>query len=233
MSKKPYIYTGQENLESLKDAKNYNNYLISLVKKEIQTGPNNTPKILDFGAGIGTYADTLKSMGMAVDCIEPDANQAKILEQKGYKVFSDISLAKEKYDVIYAFNVLEHIKDDKKIMQQLARALAKNGRLIIYVPAFQILFTELDRIVEHFRRYRLQDLRRLALQSDLMINQLFYADPLGFFAALAYRLLRGSGQLKPSSVKIYDTALFPLSRLLQLLTFKLFGKNAVLIAQKP
>ncbi len=109
--KSEFEYTGRDNLESMTEAKRYNKYLIDLVERGMsQTGKKN-PKILDFGAGSGTYADMLKERGVTVDCLEPDAILGKTLREKGYKVIKDIGdLKTGTYDVIYALNVLEHIE---------------------------------------------------------------------------------------------------------------------------
>ena len=69
------------------------------------------------------------------------------------KVFNDINKTKDQYDFIYSSNVLEHIYDDVKSLKQLESKLTKNGTLVLYLPAFQILYSDLDRSVGHFRRY--------------------------------------------------------------------------------
>lgn len=232
MSKKGFEYTGQETLEVLKDAKKYNDFLVNITIKTLRLSKSKKQKILDFGAGIGTYTDLLRDKNYTADCLEPDARQAKILKQKGYKVYTDIKKIEGKYDVIFAFNVFEHIEDDVKVLQELTEVLSNNGKIIIYVPAFQILFSRLDEQVGHYRRYRIRDLKRLAEASGLKINQLQYCDPIGFGAALAYKALGGDGNLSTRSIKLYDRLLFPLSRAFQPITAKLVGKNGLLIVTK-
>lgn len=231
MSKKSFVYTGRENLEAMAEAKNYNQFLINFIKKNTK---NTTSKILDFGAGSGTYADMLGKEGIKVDCLEPDAVLQKELSRKSYKVLSDVKdLKPATYDIIYALNVLEHIEDDESIVVALTNALKKGGKLIIYVPAFQVLFTSMDEKVGHHRRYRTDRLASHANKASLKVSELYYCDPLGFCAALAFKYIGSKdGVISSRSVKIYDTFIFPISRLMQPLLKRFVGKNVVLIAQK-
>lgn len=226
---KIFNYTGCDNLEVMAGARNYNAYLLSLVGT-----PKKSHKILDFGAGSGTYADELKSTSAQVDCVEPDATLTKILKKKGYKVFGDAKDLTAKYDTIYTFNVFEHIKDDKKSARALVEQLKPGGTLVIYVPAFQVLFSSMDTKVGHYRRYRKSMLKELLSDQGVTITKLQYCDPIGFFAALAFRFVGNSnGDLSPGSIKFYDRFIFPVSRFVEPLTKHFFGKNAVIVVRKP
>lgn len=230
---KPFVYSGCDNLEVMADAKNYNKFLISIITKEIaKFGAK--PKVLDFGAGSGTYADMVKDKGIALDCLEPDKILAKILHKKGYTVFDYADKLKpNSYDVIYAFNVLEHIEDDFAVFTQLSKALKKNGVIVIYVPAFKSIWSPMDNLVGHYRRYRKDRLHKMAKDNKLKIVKLRYVDPLGYGAALAYKATKPkAGTISPLSLKIYDRAIFPFSRLIEPATRPIVGKNVVLVAKK-
>ena len=231
MSKKTFVYTGCENLEAMLEAVNYNKFLIKIIMDQV--GSKKSKKILDFGAGSGTYANMLKEQGITPDCLEPDKVLQAKLKDDGFKVLkSSAELKPNTYDVIYALNVFEHIEDDFAEMAKLRKALKKGGRLIIYVPAYQMLFSSMDKLVGHYRRYRTKRLRQLAESVGLNIKSLSYYEPIGFFASLVYRFTGGSGTLTPRSVRIYDTYAFPLSKVFHPLSKKLIGKNAVLVAEK-
>jgi predicted SAM-dependent methyltransferase len=55
--------------------------------------------------------------------------------------------------MIYSSNVLEHIEDDSRALNEMFAKLQINGKLAIYVPAFMFLFSDLDIKAGHFRRY--------------------------------------------------------------------------------
>jgi SAM-dependent methyltransferase len=216
----------------MESAVNYNRYQYDFIWKEIGKIDKNIKKVLDFGAGIGTYADMFKNSGITIDCVEPDPNQAEILKQKGYRVYKNVKEVKAKYDVVYSLNVLEHIKDDGEALTGIKSCLSSKGVIVIYVPALMILFTKLDVLVEHFRRYRIKDMRLLAQKNNLKLKSAQYCDPVGFTAALTYRVIGGSGNLKPRSINIFDKYLFPIGVSLEPLTKRLFGKNILAVFSK-
>ncbi len=232
-----FAYTGGENLEALKQAKKYNHYQKKFILSHIEkiNKPKEKLVVLDFGAGIGTFAELLRDEGIEVECLEIDQEQADLLRGNGFTVYTDMSQIKKKYDLVYSLNVFEHIEDDESAIRQLKTVVASHGYILVYVPAFKLLFTKLDEVVGHFRRYRKHDARRLAEKAGLQLEQVTYREPIGFFSALAYRLAKGDGMLKLSSIKMYDSYIFPMSRTVEPLTKKFFGKNllAVYRHQEP
>lgn len=233
LKKKNFKYTGGENLEAMTEAKNYNDYLISIIKSVIRNINRKKLKVLDFGAGSGTYADMLKKCDAEIDCLEPDLLLQKKLKKKGFRVYNDIAELKQNtYDVIYSLNVFEHIEKDVVIIQILKNTLKKRGRIIIYVPAFQILYSAMDKRVGHYRRYKKNRLAVMADAAGLEIETLKYCDPLGFGVALLYKLIGNKdGVLSTKSVKFYDRFVFPASKLIEPVTSRFVGKNALLIAK--
>lgn len=231
MSKDNFAYTGCENLEAMQEAAKYNDFLLGLVTRRIRPGKD--ARVLDFGAGSGTYAKMLKKQGVTPDCLEPDRTLQAKLKNSGFNVLKGAhELESEAYDVIYALNVFEHIEDDFAEMENLYKALKKGGSLIIYVPAYKLLFSSMDEQVGHLRRYRRGRLKRLARSVDLEIKELYYYDPIGFLAALAYRFVGKDGVLTPTSVRLYDKYVFTLSKALHPISKRLIGKNAVVVAEK-
>ena len=60
---------------------------------------------------------------------------------------------KKNFDTIIYFHVLEHIKDHRNELKEAMKRLNKNGKLIILVPAHQKMYSNLDKVVGHYRRY--------------------------------------------------------------------------------
>jgi SAM-dependent methyltransferase len=65
---------------------------------------------------------------------------------------------REEFDAIGAFDVLEHIDDDERVMREAHDALRANGLLIVTVPQYQWMWSNLDEIVHHKRRYSRREL---------------------------------------------------------------------------
>lgn len=222
-------YPGTANLEVMEEAVRYNRFLLDLVLPRAHG-----KRVLDFGAGTGTFAAQLAAQGVDVHCVEPDAQLRAALERRHLAAIPRTEdLPSESVDMAYSFNVLEHIEDHASALAELRRVLRPAGQLVLYVPAFMILYSAMDRRVGHLRRYRKVPLVRLAEQAGLVVDDVRYADSLGFVAALALRALGpASGDLDPRAVRFYDRWVFPLSRLLDLGLGPVMGKNLILHAHR-
>ena len=118
-------------------------------------------------------------------------------------------------------------------MDQLGALLARDGRLVVYVPAHRFLFSAMDVKVGHVQRYRRKQLEDIMRNAGLEIVHSSYCDPLGFFATLVYKWFgRRDGSINDTALRIYDRMVFPLSRLTQVLTGRLFGKNVLVVASR-
>ncbi|MCG6890839.1 MAG: class I SAM-dependent methyltransferase [Gammaproteobacteria bacterium] len=230
-SDEQFEYTGSDNLEVMLEAENYNRFLTDQVLANRVGGG----ALLDFGAGIGTFAEMVQARGVQVHCLEPDGTQGNLLRAKGFETFaSSDDIAAESYDYIYSLNVFEHIEDDGPAARDAYRLLKPGGCLFIYVPAFQLLFGSMDRKVGHFRRYRRLGLLQLVRNAGFEAERCAYADCIGFFATLAYNLKPGDdGGINPATIKLYDRVLFPVSRVIDRLTSSFIGKNVFVRAIKP
>ena len=110
--------------------------------------------ILDFGSGSGVNINMLSKYGH-VTIYEPHLFTRNYLRRKfNSKKYSVIKkYTKKKFDLILLADVLEHIKNDKKIIRSLSKNLKKNGFILITVPTYKILFSKKDLILGHYRRY--------------------------------------------------------------------------------
>lgn len=226
-----FEYTGSDNLEVMLEAENYNKFLTD----QVLANRAGSGALLDFGAGIGTFAEMVQARGVEVHCLEPDGTQASMLRAKGFETFaSSDDIAAESYDYIYSLNVFEHIEDDGAAARDAYRLLKPGGCLFIYVPAFQLLFGSMDRKVGHFRRYRRPGLLELVQNAGFETERCAYVDCIGFFATLVYNLKPGDdGGINTAAIKIYDRILFPASRVIDRLTSSFIGKNVFVKAIKP
>jgi len=66
----------------------------------------------------------------------------------------------EEFDVIGAFDVLEHVREDEEVLRQMFRAAKKGGGILLTVPQHPFLWSRADEHGGHFRRYRLSGLRK-------------------------------------------------------------------------
>jgi SAM-dependent methyltransferase len=101
----------------------------------------------------------------------------------------------EVFDVVSAFDVVEHCEDDAMAVEELARVLAPGGRMLLSVPAYQWAWSDHDVQAGHHRRYTRRRLRRLVEGAGMTVVRSTHAFgavfPL-FVAERARRRMRGS-----------------------------------------
>lgn len=223
-------YTGVDNLEVMQEAVNYNRYLLDTVRRYAPAAG----KVLDFGAGSGQFAGPLAELGMDITALEPDQQLQHRLRAKGLRAVGSIQdLPDGAFDYIYTLNVLEHIEDDVAALRSLHAKLTARGKLLIYVPAFPVLYTSMDAKVGHVRRYTRGTLTSRVAAAGFHIERIAYADSIGFFATLLFKALGDEhGNVSVGALKFYDRLVFPISRALDRLAQRWFGKNLLLACTK-
>lgn len=217
-------------LKSEEFLKNYHHFIVD---KFVKYSPSSSDaKVLDFGAGIGTLAEIFfNAVGLKPECVEIDPDQRKIIEQRGYKSHAGLDQINEKYDFIFSSNVLEHIEDDMSSLAAIRSKLRMSGTLVIFVPAFEIIWSAMDDRMGHYRRYSKKMVLEKLVQSGYTVKDIRYCDSFGFILSLLFKYV-GSKSGEPSSVslRIFDSFLLPISKVVDVLVFGKFGKNLIAVA---
>jgi SAM-dependent methyltransferase len=224
-------YTGSDNLDIMRLAKNYNSFLMSLISKYAPRSGT----LIDFGAGSGTYASMIPTEQRSLICVEPDAHLRKRLEDKRLETRKDITeLPDKSADFVYTFNVLEHIEDDLESFHQIYRIMKKGSLCLVYVPAMPFLYSSMDEKVCHFRRYTRKEMAQKSQEAGFEIISNKYTDSLGVPATLAYKLFGSKdGDISLKGLVAYDRFAFPVSLLLDKFTHLFAGKNVCAVLRKP
>ena len=76
----------------------------------------------------------------------------------------------DRYDVVAAFDVIEHIEQDETVLRNLARAIRPGGSLVLTVPQHRWLWSQVDEYACHVRRYSREELVNKVQQSGLQVS---------------------------------------------------------------
>lgn len=78
------------------------------------------------------------------------------------------------FDLIFLFDVLEHVRDEDPFIEALQYHLTPTGRLVVNVPAFQSFWSRYDEAVGHFRRYNIAALADVARRNRMRVDAWTY-----------------------------------------------------------
>lgn len=180
--------------------------------------------VLEIGSGIGNLSRLIARDASSVVLSDMEPHYLEALQQS----FADdpritVSpynldaspppvIAERRYDAIVAVNVVEHIRDDRALVDRLAGLLKPGGRLVVYVPACPFAYGTLDRALGHYRRYTPDSLAALLTSAGLETPRPTYMNFLGLIGwTFNGRLLRRQ-TLSQAQIAVFER-LMPVLRL--------------------
>jgi SAM-dependent methyltransferase len=229
-------YVGKE-LDLFARATNWKRYWASEIR------PYVGGDVLEVGAGIGVNTGFLRSSrSRSWTCLEPDPELANRMKnsfatnptladcQVRVSTISKLGID-EGFDTILYVDVLEHIERDDQELEEAARSLRVNGRIIVLSPAHQFLYSPFDKAIGHFRRYDKHSLSSLSPAGCALVR-LMYLDSVGLLASISNRLLLRQAMPTIKQIMFWDRLLVPPSCYLDRLTFHKIGKTIVAVWEK-
>ncbi len=197
----------------------------------------------EIGAGIGTIAERTLPLVDSLDLIEPSATrigrlQDKFAAHENVRLFPQTfegwlkDVKEAAYDSIMMVNVLEHIEDDATTLNEICKRLKPGGKFLIFVPALPMLYSPLDKLAGHYRRYTRPGLTEILNGAAFHVHDIRYMDILGFFPWWLLNVVLGKTEFVESAIQLYDFLGVPLTKLAESLIKPPFGKNLIAVAEK-
>ena len=153
------------------------------------------PRLLDLGCGTGGASLVLHRYGEAVAFdrvhgafqLAPDRPYAHRVVGAADR---PLPFADASFDGAVALDVLEHLDDDSDAVAELGRVVRPGGHLVVFVPAFQLLWGYNDEYSHHRRRYTKSQLVDVVTSGPFSIREEGYFNAALFVPTLAARLLQ-------------------------------------------
>jgi SAM-dependent methyltransferase len=129
-------------------------------------------RILEAGCGVGGNIEMLRQFG-EVEAMEPDAPSRDYVQGRWGIIPSfgmlpsDVPYPAGRFDAVCAFDVVEHVEDDQGSVRALASLVAKDGYLVVTVPAYRWMWSRHDEAHHHKRRYAKAEVEALVRQAGL------------------------------------------------------------------
>ena len=133
--------------------------------------------VLDVGAGDGWFAGELAddvSASCRITCWDVNYSDADlhVPAHLGGRIMRTTEPPEGTFDLILLLDVIEHIaKDEQFLRDEITPRMHARSRLVVSVPAYQALFGDHDRMLEHRRRYRPAVLRATVGRHLRIIDQ--------------------------------------------------------------
>lgn len=215
-------------LESISVAENYNKYVADLFFSNI----DKTENILDFGAGYGLITEKFKKKGYKISAVEINKTALEKLNDKNIDSYNLIEKVPKSINCIISLNVLEHIEDDDKYIKKFYNHLPQDGKLILYLPTSNLIWTELDDMVNHKRRYSKSGVVELLNSNSFEIEKIFFVDFIGWIVLFFLKMFRLKLDFDKRKIKFYDKFIFRTFKFTDYFFKNIIGKNLFIVASK-
>lgn len=221
------------------DATNYNNWIIDSFGKHIKGD------LLEIGIGHGGFYDLVKDKISSYAGLDIDNNlieHAKSLNPNQEYFLGDVSsenfsdkINNKKFDNILCANVLEHIENDSEALSNIFSSLKKDGKLLLFVLAFNLLYNDMDKLAGHHRRYIKSDIQKVVDKFDVDICLLRYFNSIGGVGWFCNKLITHKSLDSKTVNKqtiFFDKYLAPLAKKVDILTSSFFGQSLICVLVK-
>lgn len=207
---------------------------------------------LEVGCGTGFVLSHLEKMGFNVTGLDMHLEGLKLARKSTHATLicgdlENINL-KIKFDALGLFDVLEHVENQKSFLKDCHRLLESRGLLFLTVPANMKLWSKIDEISGHKRRYEKEEIIKILSSAGYKVEKVSYFNFFLFFPQLILRryqdrkiaktkdnfLLFLQEGLKPPSFffnQFFRLVLFFESKLINFISFPL-GSSLIIVARK-
>ncbi len=219
-------------LESLQGAERYADWILALAE------PHLGPRVLEIGAGHGEMTQRLvrthevTATDLSPRCV--DELRGRFAGDPRVRVeLADAGSIdhEDQFDAAILVNVLEHIEDDVQALRDISERLRPGGRIVIFVPAFEGLYSEFDRRVGHRRRYRRSQLVETVDRAGLGVVDARYVNSLGAIAWWTFARQLGQVPTQSWSVRLFDRVV-PALRRVEAEHQPRFGQSLFCVAER-
>jgi SAM-dependent methyltransferase len=178
-----------------------------LLRREIIKAVGGMPnaKVFEIGCGVGTFLHSLSSepaiqlLGSEISLRGLRSAKAQCPTVEFIQMDAAAIPFVSEFDVIGAFDVIEHIDDDMTVLRGIHKALKPKGRLVLTVPQHEFMWSSIDEFVHHRRRYGREKLMSkivsAGFQVDYVTSFVFMLFPL----MLVSRLFDRTRKMKPTA----------------------------------
>ena len=164
-------------------------------------------RILEAGCGVGGNIEMLAGLGR-VDAFEPDGpsrqyvgDRLGLTPAEGF-LPDQVPYKPASFDAVCAFDVVEHVEDDRGSVAALADLVKPGGYLVVTVPAYAWMWSAHDEVHHHKRRYTKPQILRIVQEAGLEPVKASYFNSILFPLAAAVRMAKKLARIDSADDKL-------------------------------
>lgn len=228
--------SGKETLLSISKAGAFNRWMYAQIE------PYTKGKILEIGSGIGNISEFFVKDNAEIHLSDLREDYLSLLQTRYENTpihcidIADVDFDQHyshligKFDSVFCLNVIEHIKDDRRAVDNLNQLLRPGGSLIVLVPAFALLYNGLDKSLGHYKRYHARDMQQL-LPNKSRIRRLFYFNVMGIVAWMLGGAIFNHKVVPEGNMTLYNRFV-PLWKIIDKIFGRWVGLSLIVIGEK-
>lgn len=239
LAKQAPLPAGEETFSpAMAHAHNYMNWVLAPFRRHMGR------RVLEIGVGHGGYGRYLGKLDHYVG-LDISADMVARLQREnpaGNYICADITdpavlpkLQAEAFDTVVCLNVLEHIPDHDAALRQMLASVTPGGHVMVFVPAFQALYSEMDKLAGHCRRYRLDFFERKTTELGATLVDKGYFNALGGLGWWVNKLHKPKtlgDKAVNAQLAFFDRYLVPVARAMDTVTRPFFGQSLYVVLRK-
>jgi len=232
-----YADVGKMTLDAMEQAPRFNQWMYETIKPYLGS------RVAELGSGRGNISRLLRNCPAALftdyrtDYLDllrrrwRDLPHVRIApldlqDSTDFRVLADF-----RADTVVCLNVLEHIEDDRFVLQRLSQVVPAESRLVFLVPYNPRLYSTCDRELGHFRRYAKGELEEKMTAAGFVVERQFFFNKAGVLAWWVGTKLWGPKAMTPFRLRVYNM-LTPLFKVMDRF-LPMSGLSTVVVARKP
>jgi 2-polyprenyl-3-methyl-5-hydroxy-6-metoxy-1,4-benzoquinol methylase len=232
---------GEGTLDVISKADRFNRWMYNTIK------PNCHGNIMEIGSGVGNISKYFLDDGFSIMLTDIREGYCKRLKdafakQPNLLGTAVMNLTDEqfdtrfnahinKYDTVFALNVIEHIFDDVKAIANCRKLLNENGHLVILVPSYQNLYNQFDKALGHYRRYNLKTLSELFKKNEFKIVHKQYFNFIGILGWFFSGKILKKESIPEGQMGLYNS-LVPVFKIIDKMLFRSMGLSTIVVGKK-
>lgn len=225
-------------LTILNDAVNFRQWTYDLIEPFVGR------RILEIGSGTGNYTTLFKNY----DLLIPSDYEKRSLDYLS-QIFADNvkvkprmidansllavkdELKEQNLDTLVMLNVLEHVQHQEKCLIAAREIISDQGNIILVVPAHKFLFSKIDLLYGHHRRYSSESIKSLANKAGLNVKHVKYFNAFATLGWMVNMKILGKTKLPEAQTKLFDKIVPILRRIEDIISLP-FGLSLLVVLNK-